>query len=141
MEQRDPPPRPRWSAADRIDAAIAYLRAHGSRKVAIVAHSYGATMVDAYLARPGALPIDAWVAIGMLARFSAAPKEPVLDVVAERDSREVKATVPLRKAALPADQCSRTLTFAGADHYFESSAKPLSEAIAAFLEQAFAGRC
>jgi alpha/beta superfamily hydrolase len=128
-------------AGERIDAAIAYLRGRGARKVALVAHSYGATMVDAYLARPNAQPIDAWVPIGMLVRFSAAPKEPVLDVVAERDSREVKAAVRLRKSALPADRCSRTLTFAGADHYFETSARALAEAIAAFLAQAFAGRC
>lgn len=128
-------------AGERIEAAIAYLRGHGARHVAIVAHSYGATMTDAYLARPGALPIDAWVPIGMFGRFSAAPKEPVLDVVAERDLREVKAGAPLRKPSLRADACSRTLTMAGADHYFESASKALTEVIAAFLAQAFAGRC
>jgi len=128
-------------AGDRIDAAIAYLRAHGARKVAIVAHSYGATMVDAYLARPDAQPIDAWAPIGMLARFRVPPKEPVLDIVAERDFSEVNAAAPLRKSALPADACSKTLTIAGADHYFQSAAKVLSETIAAFLAQVFSGRC
>ena len=128
-------------AGDRVAAAIAYLRSHGVAKVAIVAHSMGATMADAYLARPDALPIDAWVPVGMLVAFAAPPKEPVLDVVAANDFDEVKVAAPMRKPKLPHDGCSREVTIAATDHYFANAPKELAAAVAAFLGRVFAGRC
>ena len=128
-------------AGDRIAAAIAYLRGRGVAKVAIVSHSLGATMADVYLARPDALPIDAWAPVGMLVAFALPPKEPVLDVVAGNDFDEVRATAPLRKPKLPHDGCSREVTIAATDHYFANRQKELAAAIAAFLDRAFAGRC
>jgi len=128
-------------AGDRIAAAIAFLRARGVAKIAIVSHSMGATMVDAYLARPDAARIDAWVPVGMLVDFASAPKEPVLDVIAERDFAEVKAGTVARSPRLPKDGCSRAVTIAGTDHYFDQRQKELTAAIAEFLERAFANRC
>ena len=83
-------------AGERIAAAIAYLRGKGIAKVAIVSHSIGATMVNAYLARPDAAPIVAWAPVGMFGEFAAPPREPVLDVVAERDFPEVLAAAKSR---------------------------------------------
>ena len=128
-------------AGDRIAAAIGYLRARGAAKVAIVSHSLGATMVNAYLARPDAARIDAWVPVGMLVPFAVPPREPVLDVFAERDFPEVVAAVPLRRAQLPKDNCSRDVTIAGTDHYFERRQKELTAAIADFLDRVVTGRC
>jgi len=128
-------------AGDRIAAAIAYLKGRGVTKIAIVAHSMGATMADAYLARPDAVAIDAWVPVGMLVAFTAAPKAPVLDVVAAKELPEVDAAAPVRKRKLPRDGCSRAVTIAGADHYFESRHPELTAVIAAFLDRVFAGRC
>jgi alpha/beta superfamily hydrolase len=128
-------------AGDRIAAAVAYLRSRGVAKVAIVSHSMGATMADAYLARPDALRIDAWVPVGMLVPFAAPPIEPVLAIVAGNDFDEVKAAAPARKPKLPNDGCSREVTIAGADHYFNSGQTELAAVIAAFLDRVFAGRC
>jgi alpha/beta superfamily hydrolase len=128
-------------AGDRIAAAIGYLRSRGVAKIAIVAHSMGATMADAYLARPDALAIDAWAPVGMLVAFTVPPKEPVLDVVAENDLDEVKLAAPSRKPKLPQDGCSREAAIAGTDHYFGNAQKALAAVITAFLERAFAGRC
>jgi alpha/beta superfamily hydrolase len=128
-------------ATDRVAAAIAWLSARGVAKIAIVSHSYGATMVDAYLARYDAARIDAWVPAGMLIDFTAAPKQPVLDVVAEKEFKEVLAAAPLRQARLPKDGCSRGATIAGADHYFDRRLHELTAQIVAFLERVFAGRC
>ena len=128
-------------AGDRIAAAIAYLRARGIEKIAIVSHSMGATMTSAYLARPEAARIDAWVPVGMDVDFAAPPKEPVLDVMAENELTQVTAAAPLRSPRLPRDACSKQLTIAGTDHYFENRQKALTTAIATFLEQVFSGRC
>src|SRR5262245_5003230 len=129
------------AAGERIDAAIAYLRGKGIAPVAIVAHSFGAVMVDAYLARPDAMHISAWVPIGMLADFRSDPREPVLDVVAADDFPEVLAAAPLRAKRLPRDGCSRAVTIDGADHYFGTRQKELAAAIAAFLDRVAAKRC
>jgi pimeloyl-ACP methyl ester carboxylesterase len=129
------------AAGERIAAAIMLLRARGFAKVAIVAHSFGATMVDAYLARPDAQPIAAWVPIGMLVDFTSPPREPVLDLRAADELREVTATAPLRALRLPADICSRQLAIDDADHYFEHRQSELTSAIANFLDRVFAGKC
>ncbi len=128
-------------AGDRIAAAIAYLRGRGATRIAIVSHSVGATMANAYLARTGASPIDAWAPIGMFGSFATSPKEPVLDVIAERELDLVVNSAPARAKSLPADACSRQVTIPGADHYFDDRRKELVAAIAAFLDRAFGGRC
>lgn len=129
------------AAAERLAAAIAFLRAKGIARIAIVSHSMGATMANAFLARPQAPRVDAWIPIGMPVDFAADPGEPVLDVVAEHELPEVAAAAPLRSKRLPRDGCSRTLTIAGADHYFEQRQQELTAAIAAFLDRVLGGRC
>jgi len=128
-------------AGDRIAASIAYLRAKGITQVAIVSHSVGASMADAYLARPGALPIDAWAPVGMFGAFAVPPKEPVLDAIAETEIALVRESAPARLPTLPKDACSRQVVIAGTDHYFDNRQKELVTAIAAFLGRAFNGRC
>jgi hypothetical protein len=131
------------AAGKRIGAAIAYLRRRGASKIAIVSHSMGAAMTDAYFGATGAASIDAWVAVGMPVGFSASPREPVLDVVAEKDLPAVSAAALKRVPVLPKDGCSRQMIFAGADHYFETPAqqRSLADAINSFLDRVFAGRC
>ena len=128
-------------AAERIDAAVAYLRAKGVRKIAIVSHSLGASMANALLAQSGAPTIDAWAPIGMAGAFAAAPREPVFDVVAEREIDLVRTSARARIATLPRDSCSRQVVIAGADHNFEDRQKELVAAIAVFLGRVFDARC
>ncbi len=129
------------AAAERIGAAIAFVRAKGIAKIAIVSHSMGATMANAYLARPDGAKIDAWVPIGMLVDFATPPREPVQDIIAENELNEVAAAAPVRAKRLPRDACSRQVTIAGADHYFENRQKELAVAIAVFLDRVFGRSC
>jgi alpha/beta superfamily hydrolase len=129
------------AAAERIAAAIDFLHARRIARVALVSHSVGATMANAYIARTDAARVDAWVPIGMLVDFASPPKEPVQDVLAENELIEVAAAASLRAKRLPRDGCSRQVVIAGADHYFETRAKELSATIAAFLDRVFSGRC
>ena len=128
-------------ASQRIAAALRYLREKRVAKIGIVAHSFGATMVNAYLASPGALDIDAWVAIGMFGSYDAKPKEPVLDIVAERDFDEVRAAATQRAGDPTRMKCSRSMTIADTDHYFDNRQAELAAAIGAFLERVFEARC
>jgi Protein of unknown function (DUF3530) len=128
-------------AGERIAAALGELRSRGITKVAIVSHSIGAGIVDAYLGRPDAQPVAAWIPIGMLADFARAPRLPVLDIVAERDFPEVLANVKLRALGLPRDRCSRVVTVLGTDHYFDRGTEALTAEIVPFLDRVFAGEC
>lgn len=130
-------------AGERIGAAIAALRAKGVSKIAIVAHSMGAAMADAYLARPDAARIDAWVVVGMLADFKATPRGPVLDVVAEKDFAEVLAATKVRVTRLPKDGCSAAVVVKGVDHYFGEAGPQveLGKVVGGFLGKAFGGGC
>jgi pimeloyl-ACP methyl ester carboxylesterase len=128
-------------AGERIAAAIAFLKNRGIDRIAIVSHSMGASMVNAYLARADVARIDAWVPIGMLIDFAVAPREPVLDVTAEDDFPEVREAAPRRASQSPRDACTRHIVIAGGDHYMANRQKQLVAAIAPFLQRAFAGNC
>jgi hypothetical protein len=127
-------------AGERLASAVGWLRAKGYARIAIVSHSMGSAMVDAWLARapPG---VDAWVPVGMMVPFTVAPRQPVLDVVAERDFAEALAATRARKAQLPRDACSGALVVSGTDHYFGDAAPRLAEAIAPFIARALGGSC
>ena len=126
-------------ASDRIGAAFVWLRAKGFAKIAIVSHSMGASMTDAFIARDGGA--SAWVPVGMLVDFTRPPRMPVQDIVAERDFPEALAAAKLREIHLPRDGCSRSMTIAGTDHYMNGATTPLADAIAAFLDRVYEGRC
>ncbi len=129
------------AAGERIAAAIDALHAKGVTQVAIVAHSIGAAMADAYLARPNARPVAAWVIVGMFVDFAAPPEMPVLDIVAERDFPEALATTKVRAPRLPRDPCSRGIVLPATDHYFAAAGAALADATTTFLADAFSGRC
>lgn len=128
-------------AAQRLSAAYAWLAAHGYDRIAVVSHSLGAAMTDAWLARADAAPIVAWVPIGMPVSFSRHPREPVLDVVAGHDLADVVASAPARAAELGGARCSRQVRVPDTDHYFERGGKALAARIAAFLDEVLRGAC
>jgi pimeloyl-ACP methyl ester carboxylesterase len=125
----------------RIAAAIAFVRSHHVQRVAIVAHSMGASMANAYLATPGAARIDAFVPIGMWGDFAIMPREPVLDVIAADDFPQVRESAPLRHPTLPRDGCSKRVIIAGTDHYMDNRHAELASALLPFLQRAFDGGC
>lgn len=127
-------------AGERLTSAVAWLHAKGYARVAIVSHSMGSAMVDAWLAR-GSASVDAWVPVGMLVPFAVAPRQPVLDVVAERDLPDALSASKMRKPQLPRDACSGALVVGGTDHYFGDAAPRLAEAIAPFIARALGGSC
>lgn len=128
-------------AAERLDAAAAWLRAHGRTRVAVVSHSIGSAMVDAWLAQPRHAAIDAWVAIGLPRPFASPLHLPVLDVHGERDFDDVIELAQQRARRLPRDDCSATVTVSDTDHFLDHAVPRAVERIVPFLEAAFAGRC
>ncbi|MGC1816756.1 MAG: DUF3530 family protein [Casimicrobiaceae bacterium] len=146
-------------AGARLSAALAWLHERGYARIAVVSHSLGAAMTDAWLAHGGGRAnagagaqagaiagaggqgIVAWVPVGMAVPFSMRPGMPVLDVVAEQDFTEVLATEPTRAAELPHDGCSRAVTVPGTNHFYEGAEARLVDVIVPFLGDVFDGRC
>lgn len=125
-------------AAERLDAALAWLRANGHARVAVLSHSMGATMANDWMTlRPA---VAGWVPVGMLVPFARPPHVPVLDVVGERDYPESLRRVPGAKA-LPRDGCSGAVTIPGADHFMQGATARLLDAVTPFLARALAGQC
>ena len=139
--QRDDYPPLFPDAGERLAAAIAWLHDKGYARIAVVSHSMGAAMVNAWLAQQDERVVDAWVPVGMFVAFAGRPRQPVLDVVAERDFPDVLALAKTRAAKLPHDGCSAPLTVGGTDHYFGDSAPRLAAAIAPFIARALDGAC
>ena len=128
-------------AAERLQAAVAYLKEKGHRKVAIVAHSMGARMVNHFLAaahdRGGT--VDAWVAAGISTGVYLQPetfKAPVLDIYGEKDFPVVLQNAAMRADAIQRVRGSGQVSVAGADHYFNGLEGELVRHVKRFLDNA-----
>jgi alpha-beta hydrolase superfamily lysophospholipase len=127
-------------AAQRLDAAVAWLRQHDHPRIAVLSHSLGAAMANAWIAASAPRP-QAWIPIGMMVDFATPPKLPVLDIVAERDYPETLASARVRGRRLPHDKCSATVRIADTDHFLERAVPRAVERIVPFLDAAMAGKC
>jgi len=123
-------------AAERLAAAVAFLRGKGLKKVAVVSHSMGSRMANYFLNHSGDARIDAWVAIGLSGEFTAPEnfKAPVLDLYGARDLPAVLNDAAKRGAAIRAVRGSGQVEVAGADHFFAGMESELVRQVRRFLD-------
>jgi predicted alpha/beta-hydrolase family hydrolase len=124
-------------AAERLQAAIAFLRAKGLKKVAIVSHSMGSRMTNDFLIRVADPGVDAWVAIGISSGEFTRPESfraPVLDLYGEKDLPAVLDNAGRRAAAIKAVRGSGQVQVAGADHFFTGVREELVRQVKLFLD-------
>ncbi|MEA3642992.1 MAG: alpha/beta fold hydrolase, partial [Lamprobacter sp.] len=128
--------------APRLDAAIAFLRAQGEDRIAIVAHSLGATMSNHYLAsHPQA--VMAFVAIGLSSGSAHAGVDnaevigrvtvPTLDLFGQHDLESVVSGAPGRAGAAGGNAGYRQVQVAGADHFFDGQEAAQVEIVSDWL--------
>jgi len=124
-------------AAERLQAAVAFLRAKGHRKIALVAHSMGARMSNFLLSSFLDDGVDAWVSIGISNGEFAAPDKlrlPVLDIYGERDFPQVLKLAQARAEVLKKLKGSAQIEVAGADHFFVGHEEELARQVKLFLD-------
>ena len=124
-------------AAERLQAAIAFLRDKGHRKVAIVSHSMGARMANHFLSNGGAGAIDAWVAVGISTGIylqAETFKAPVLDIYGEKAFLVVLSNAARRADSIKRLRGSGQVSVAGADHYFNGAEAELVRHVKRFLD-------
>lgn len=125
-------------AAARIAVAVKFLQDKGHKKIAIVAHSFGARMTNVLLNQPDAPAIAAWVSIGIVGEYTRPEtlKAPVFDLYGEKDFPEVLALAAKRAAAIRNIRGSAQVSVAGADHFFNGMDKELVHNVKQFLDRA-----
>ena len=136
------------AAVGRIEAAIAYLKEQGNKRIVVLAHSCGFHMANHWLnakVAEATRQFDAFVGVGMGATDYGQPmqeayalekiKGPVLDLYGAEDYPAVLRMAPKRKVLLvkAGNPKSRQLMIPDADHYFKDRGEPLVEAVAAWL--------
>ena len=124
-------------AAERIAAAVDFLREKGLKRIAIVSHGLGSTMVNYYLNQAADARVDAWVSIGLPAGEYAVPetlKAPVLDLYGERDLPVILENAGKRAAAIRGIRGSAQVQVAGADHFFAGMEGELVRRVRQFLD-------
>jgi pimeloyl-ACP methyl ester carboxylesterase len=127
-------------AAERIGAAVAFLRSKGFARIALVSHSMGSRMSNYFLAANPAHALAAWVAVGISSgEFADAAKLnlPVLDIYGERDFPQVLQKADARAAVLSRLQGSAQIEVPGSDHYFAGSETALVTRVRQFLDLKF----
>jgi predicted alpha/beta-hydrolase family hydrolase len=125
-------------AAERLAAAVEYLRGKGHQKIAIVSHSLGSRMTNVFLNKADAPAINAWVAIGISGEYTnpESLKAPVLDLFGEKDLPAVLEAAAKRADAISNIRGSAQIRVAGADHFFNGMDKELVRNVKLFLDRA-----
>lgn len=128
--------------APRLDAAVAYLKEQGANKVAIVAHSLGATMANDYLANHPDAAI-AFVAIGMSTGGKHAGRDnaellgkievPVLDLYGQNDLEPVVSGAAERAAAAAGNPGYHQAQVPNAGHFFDGQEEELTKIVGQWL--------
>ena len=127
-----------FDSDERLALAVAWLRAKGARRVAIVSHSLGATMANHYLIYTKAPDVDAWVMISIINGLEDMfrIKVPVLDVFASNDWSVTRFGGDERLAQIRRIAGSQQIVVAGTEHFFEGHREELTRDIVAFLDAA-----
>ena len=124
-------------AAERLRAAVAFLKAKGHRKIAIASHSLGARMSNLFLAGTPDHDIAAWISVGITTGEFTEPdrlRMPVLDIYGERDFPQVLQHASARAAVLKTLKGSAQIEVAGADHFFAGHEAELVRQVKQFLD-------
>jgi pimeloyl-ACP methyl ester carboxylesterase len=125
-------------AADRLQAAVAFLKAKGHRKIAIASHSLGSRMSNFFLVGTPDHGVAAWISIGVGSGEFTEPGKlrlPVLDIYGERDFPQVLQQADARAAVLKTLKGSAQIEVAGADHFFAGHEGELVKQVRQYLDQ------
>ena len=121
-------------AASRIAKGVAFLQAHGYKKVILDSHSLGCSMVERYLELNPQAPVLAWMAIGAPGALgSGRLKFPILDLNGENDLPDV-LEARARRAGIKG--AFTQIAAPGANHFFDGHEQDLLDYERAFLERA-----
>ncbi len=124
-------------ALDRIRRAASWLVAKEGPRVAIVSHSLGSWMTNAYFDETPGTPFRAWACLGLTGGYSwgayFSPR-PILDVYGESDLEPAVDAAWRRRITLATGaEGSRQAMIAGTDHFYAKKEAELAATVSAWL--------
>jgi pimeloyl-ACP methyl ester carboxylesterase len=123
-------------AADRIQTALAFMKAKGYKKIALVTHSMGCRMTGRFFEKNPNANVDAWVAIGASADLNyGSLKFPIMDLYGENDLPQVLETARSRAKGLAGNKRSTQVIAPKADHFFEGRDDQLVGLVKDYLDK------
>ena len=127
-------------AIERINVAASWLRDRGATRIALVSHSMGSWMANAYFDATAQSPYVAWVCMGLTGGYSWPTYfsgRPILDVYGEDDLPPVLNAVWRRSLTLrTTPQASRQVMIPATDHFYAKKEGELARAIDGWLATA-----
>jgi pimeloyl-ACP methyl ester carboxylesterase len=120
-------------AAERIGEAVAFLKAKGYTKIAVVSHSMGSRMSRVYLTGKPDPAVKAWASLGISVDDYRGVKLPVLDLYGENDLPGVLTNTQKRKKSL-VQAGSKQVKVDRADHFFGGHEAKMVSEVAGFLD-------
>ncbi len=120
-------------AAERIGEAVAFLKAKGYAKIAIVSHSMGARMSLVYLSGKPDPAVKTWASLGISVGDYQGVKLPVLDLYGDNDLPPVLTNAAARQKSLTVAG-SKQVKIERADHFFNGREGEMVSAVADFLK-------
>lgn len=127
-------------AAQRLQAAVEFLKSKGHDRIAIVSHDMGGRMTNYYIFHTPDNGVAAWASLSISGgEFSDARtlRLPILDLYGENDLPQVLAQADARAEVLKKLRGSAQLQLAGADHDYHGREADALKAIRAFFDQKF----
>lgn len=120
-------------AAERIAAAVDFLKAKGYTRLALVSHSMGARMSGVYMTGKPDASVKAWASLGLPQGGYQSMKLPILDLYGENDLPQVLGNAVNRKQSLSEAKSSRQVVIPKADHFYTGRESDMVNAVAVFL--------
>ena len=121
----------------RLEAAIAYLRARGIRRIALVSHGTGTRMANDFVVRHPNAQLMAWLPLsvsnGRLESLAHA-NFPIFDIYAEHDLDAVKRGAVGRAQLLRGHRGSKQAMVYGANHDFDGKEREVTALIDQLLK-------
>jgi hypothetical protein len=121
-------------AAERIAEAVAFLKAKGYARLAVVSHSMGSRMSLEYFTGKPDPAVKSWASLGPSFNGYGGLKLPILDLYGDNDLPPVLANAAKRKQSL-ASADSKQVVVAKTDHFFTGHEGEMVETVAAFLNE------
>jgi len=119
-------------AAERIAAAVEFLKSEGYTRIALVSHSMGSRMSSVYLAGKPDPSVKAWASLGLSQGSYEAVNVPAMDLYGANDLPQVLENAARRKNSFSVPS-SRQVLIPRADHFYTGHENEMINMVAIFL--------
>lgn len=121
-------------ASERIGKTVAFLKAKGYGKIALISHSLGGRMARAYFVTNKVTPVNAWAALSMGFDDFKGVSVPVLDIYTQLDHPPVLNVVAAHKQTMT-HPASVQRMLPGTGHFYDGKEAEVTNLVREWLDK------